>query len=256
MKPNRDLKLCSARGHVFGLPTDNPELLEKLIGSSNNIPTYRCLRCGDYTLLDSKPTEYLTKEIPLVPRGSHNRKLYSLKFIAMERWIRASVIVAVALGLFRLTAKNNNFYTSFTELTKAFKPFADKIGFNLTQSHTLHLIESMLKWSHTRYFTVASLLFLYALLQIFEGYGLWIGARWGEYLAAIVTGAFIPLEIYEVSTHATILKIIALGVNLAIALYLTLKERLFGIRGGHKAYQADLYSTSLIAKLDSRSPSD
>ena len=249
MKQDRDLKLCSARGHIFGLPSDDSRLLEKLIGSSNNLPTYRCLRCGDYILLNSKPREYLTQDLPLVPRGSHNRKLYSLKFIAMERWIRATAMIAIAFGLFKLTSTNNNFYSSFAELTKAFKPFADKIGFNLSQSHSLHLIESMLKWSHTRYFTVASLLIVYALMQILEGYGLWIGARWGEYLAAIVTGIFIPLEIYEVATHATILKALALLLNLGIVAYLVLKERLFGLRGGHKAYRADLYETSLIAEL-------
>lgn len=250
MRPNRELKLCSVRGHIFALPSDNQRLRDKLVGYSlSNGTTYRCLRCGDYILLDKSPELLPTLEMPLVPRGSHNRKLYSLKFIAMERWVRALVIIIVALGLFKLTAKGNNFYASFIELSKAFKPFGDKIGFNVTQSHSIHLIESMLHWSHARYFTIGALLILYALLQILEGYGLWIGARWGEYLATIVTSIFIPLEAYEVLTHVTILKLLALILNVGIVLYLLFKERLFGILGGHEAYKADLYKTSLLFDL-------
>ena len=250
MKQDRDLKLCSTRGHIFALPNDNPNLLKKLVGTSDNLATYRCLRCGGYQKLESSPAVYSTKDLPLVPRGDHNKKLYSLKFIALERWVRATLLIIVSLGLFRLTSRNNNFYASFIELTKAFKPFADKIGFNLSQSHSLHLLESMLKWSHSRYLTIAVLLILYAFLQIIEGYGLWIGARWGEYLAAVVTAIFIPLEIYEVATHATAVKALALLLNLGIVLYLVFKERLFGVRGGHKAYEEDLYQTSLVAELN------
>jgi hypothetical protein len=37
-----------------------------------------------------------------------------------------------------------------------------------------------------------------------------------------------------------------LGVNIAAVLYLVLSKRLFGVRGGHHAYEAALHEASLL----------
>src|SRR5439155_136835 len=45
--------------------------------------------------------------------------------------------------------------------------------------------------------------FIYAALLLTEATGLWLRRRWAEYFTIIVTGSFIPLEIYEVSRRVT-----------------------------------------------------
>jgi uncharacterized membrane protein (DUF2068 family) len=62
--------------------------------------------------------------------------------------------------------------------------------------------------------------FCYAALLLTEGIGLLLRQRWAEYFTVIVTGAFIPLELYELSRHVTLTRLIVIAVNLAIVWYL------------------------------------
>jgi uncharacterized membrane protein (DUF2068 family) len=87
---------------------------------------------------------------------------------------------------------------------------------------------------------------LYGLLQVAEGIGLWSLKRWGEYVAVIGTTLFIPLEVYELTDKISWLKVAVLAINVAAVLYLLLSKRLFGLRGGHAAYEAALHEVSLL----------
>jgi uncharacterized membrane protein (DUF2068 family) len=62
--------------------------------------------------------------------------------------------------------------------------------------------------------------FLYAGLRLAEGIGLVMRRRWGEYLTAIATALFIPLEIYELFRHWRVVKLIVLLLNVAVVVYL------------------------------------
>jgi uncharacterized membrane protein (DUF2068 family) len=62
--------------------------------------------------------------------------------------------------------------------------------------------------------------FFYAALFATEGIGLLMQKRWAEYFTCIVTGSFIPLEIYEIARHPDTFKIALLVVNAAIVVYL------------------------------------
>jgi hypothetical protein len=46
------------------------------------------------------------------------------------------------------------------------------------------------------------------------------------------------LEVYELTKSISYLKIVALVINVAIAVYLLLAKRLFGLRGGGRAERA------------------
>jgi hypothetical protein len=52
--------------------------------------------------------------------------------------------------------------------------------------------------------------------------------------------------VYELTHHVTWLKLVALLVNLAAVVYLVWSKRLFGIRGGHAAFQAERNAQSLL----------
>lgn len=92
-------------------------------------------------------------------------------------------------------------------------------------------------------------LLAYGVLQVIEGVGLWGGWRWAEYLAVVATSAFIPLEIYELVNEPTALKLSALVVNVVVVIYLVWKGRLFGVRGGHEAFLAELRDSTLPADV-------
>ena len=83
-------------------------------------------------------------------------------------------------------------------------------------------------------------------LQLVEGLGLWLLKRWGEYFAVVATSLFIPLEVYELTEKITWLRVVALIVNVAAVVYLLVSKRLFGIRGGHAAYEQAQHEASLL----------
>jgi uncharacterized membrane protein (DUF2068 family) len=67
--------------------------------------------------------------------------------------------------------------------------------------------------------------FFYAGLLITEGTGLLFVKRWAEYFSVIVTGSFIPLEVWELFRHFTAVKVLVIIVNIAIVVYLVHRVR-------------------------------
>jgi len=61
---------------------------------------------------------------------------------------------------------------------------------------------------------------IYAAVFLVEGVGLLRRRRWAEWLTVIVTGSFIPFEIYELVRRPRVAKLIAVALNVAIVVYL------------------------------------
>ncbi len=62
--------------------------------------------------------------------------------------------------------------------------------------------------------------FFYAGLLLTEGVGLLLRRRWAEYFTVLVTGSFIPLELYELTRRFTATRLLIIGVNVAVVWYL------------------------------------
>jgi uncharacterized membrane protein (DUF2068 family) len=67
--------------------------------------------------------------------------------------------------------------------------------------------------------------FIYAGLFLTEGIGLLLRKHWAEYFTIITTGLFIPLEIYELARHFTVVKLVVTVINLLIVWYLVARVR-------------------------------
>jgi uncharacterized membrane protein (DUF2068 family) len=67
--------------------------------------------------------------------------------------------------------------------------------------------------------------FLYAGLFTTEGLGLLLRKRWAEYFTIVTTGGLIPVEIYELSRHFTMVKTVVALVNILIVWYLVARVR-------------------------------
>jgi uncharacterized membrane protein (DUF2068 family) len=62
--------------------------------------------------------------------------------------------------------------------------------------------------------------FVYAAIFLTEATGLLTRKHWAEYMTLISTALFIPLELWEIHLHFTLLKLAVTAVNLAIVWYL------------------------------------
>ena len=71
-----------------------------------------------------------------------------------------------------------------------------------------------------RLVSLAGFALIYAIVRLCEGYGLWHGRRWAEWLGAASGGIYIPIEIYELLHRAGVIKALILLVNVAIVVYL------------------------------------
>jgi uncharacterized membrane protein (DUF2068 family) len=71
--------------------------------------------------------------------------------------------------------------------------------------------------------------FFYAALLLTEGIGLLMRQRWAEYFTIITTATLIPLEVYELVRHVTLIRILILIVNVLIVVYLV-RRRISGHR--------------------------
>ena len=67
--------------------------------------------------------------------------------------------------------------------------------------------------------------FLYAALFALEGAGLLLRRRWGEWVSIVITGSFIPLEIYETLHHPHVGRALGTLVNIAAVAYLVSRVR-------------------------------
>jgi len=61
---------------------------------------------------------------------------------------------------------------------------------------------------------------VYATLRFAEAYGLWFARRWGEWVAALSGGIYVPVEIYELSRGFSVLKLGALILNAVVVAYM------------------------------------
>jgi uncharacterized membrane protein (DUF2068 family) len=143
---------------------------------------------------------------------------------------------------------------SFDNALPAARPLANRLGFDLDHSVIVREATRALNAKQSTLTLVAVGLLAYGLLEGVEGIGLWLAKRWGEYLTVVATAAFLPLEIYELHEHPTATKGATFAINLAAVVYLLVAKRLFGLRGGARAYEAALRSDSLVEPMPVTSP--
>jgi uncharacterized membrane protein (DUF2068 family) len=238
------LRGCARQGHATFAP-DEPDLRERLRAETALGEAWRCLRCGDFVV--GEPHGHGPADTaPIVLRGKALREAFILRILAVERWIRALILAALAAAVFTFESTQTSLQAWFEREIPRFKPLAQQFNYNLDKSPTIHHLRSLLHSRHGTLHLVEAFLVGYAVLQLAEGIGLWSLKRWGEYVAAVGTSVFLPLEVYELTKDITYLKVAALVINLALVAYLVIRKRLFGVRGGRAAFERERHGDSLL----------
>lgn len=239
-----NLRTCSRAGHVTYAPTDSA-LRARLEASTPLGEAWRCLRCGTY-VLGSPAGVGAAEDAPVLLRGKALRSAFILRFLAIERFVRGILILVLGIAVLQFKSSQVSVRQLFERDLSAAKPLFDQLGWNATDSGLIRAIEDALNAKSSTLNLVAAFLIFYGVLQLIEGVGLWRLKRWGEYFAVVATSLFLPLELYELSEKITVLRLATFAVNVGAVLYLLLSKRLFGLRGGHRAYEAQLHEASLL----------
>ncbi len=67
----------------------------------------------------------------------------------------------------------------------------------------------------------------YCVVEFVEAFGLMAQKRWAEYLTALATSLFLPVEIIEVVRQPTVARVATFVINLAVVIYLVRAKELF-----------------------------
>lgn len=237
-----ELVACGWEGHAL-IGTDAAELRpqdELYAREYGSIRWLRCLRCDSWIAL--VPPEDPARRYPpdresiqIPRRGKALRDRVVLRVIAVERLIHFIILGALGTGVLAIAgnagALRGRFYSVLTDLQNG---VAGGVVQNGRHVGFFHEFDKLLSLRAGTLRELAIALLAYALLEGLEAVGLWLTKRWAEYLTFIATALLIPLEIYEIIHGGTVLKVIGFLINLAVALYLIVAKRLFGVRGGGK----------------------
>jgi uncharacterized membrane protein (DUF2068 family) len=232
-----ELLVCGVRGHEL-IGTDAARLRTEdavVAREENGLRWYRCVRCDSWIPLPPpespiRETPPPREEIELPLRGRALRDRVVLRIIAIDRAIHFVVLAVLAVAVFLFASHQVRVHDIFFRIVNAVQ--GGTATNNASGHGFLHTLEHIFTLKSSTLYLVAAAAALYAVLEGVEAIGLWYQKRWAEYLTLVATVAFIPYEIYELTKAISPFKIVALCVNVAIALYLLYAKRLFGVRGG------------------------
>jgi uncharacterized membrane protein (DUF2068 family) len=204
---------------------------------------YRCLRCDSWLALSppaspSRAFPLERDEIELPLRGKPLRDKIVLRVIAVDRAFHLVVLGALGVLVLVFAADRGALRDTF------YKVVADlQGGVSSGQAHAthglLHELDDAFTTSSSHLHLLGAVLLVYAAIEGIEAVGLWYQQRWAEYLTFLVTTSLLPVEVYEIVNRASVFKVIALVINVAVVVYLLHAKRLFGLRGGLAAERAE-----------------
>ncbi len=240
------LLACSRSGHATYAPAE-PELRARLSAPTADGESWRCLRCGTFVPGPASAAGPAS-QAPAPRRGAEVRSAFILRLFAIERFLRALIFGAAAFGLWQFRNSRQSVEQAFDREYPVVRSLFRQLGYNIDHARLVGLMHSALRLSPDTLALLAAGVLGYALIEVVEGTGLWLVKRWGEYFAIVATSLGLPLEIYDLTRDVTAVALILLGVNLLLVGYLVLAKRLFGVRGGKRAYDARLRSESIMAE--------
>jgi uncharacterized membrane protein (DUF2068 family) len=254
-----ELLVCGVSGHeLIGIdaaelrPQDAAVALE-----CGGLRWHRCLRCDSWLPLPPPenperryPPERDEVEVPL--RGKALRDKIVLRLIAINRAFHFLVLGAIAAAIFVFAAHRGSLHD---QVFKILTDLQGGVAGSTKGKHGLfdevrHLF-SVQSGTLTKIGLVVS---AYAVVEGIEAVGLWLMKRWAEYLTFIVTASLLPFEVYELTVKVSPFKVIALIINIAIVVYLLFAKRLFGLRGGAEADEAEREQDSGWPAIDRGTP--
>jgi uncharacterized membrane protein (DUF2068 family) len=240
-----ELLVCGIRGHeLIGLDAAHVRPEDELVvRERDGRRWYRCVRCDSW--LPLPPPTHPAREFPpsrseieLPLRGRALRDKVVLRIIAIDRAIHFVVLAFLAVAVFLFASHELALREEYFRIVNAVQGGA---GSRTRSAHggLLHSLEHVFTLRTRTLYLLALGAACYAVLEGLEAVGLWFQRRWAEYLTFVAAIVFLPYEVYELTRSVSPFKTVALLLNLAIAIYLLLAKRLFGIRGGAAAEERD-----------------
>jgi uncharacterized membrane protein (DUF2068 family) len=141
---------------------------------------------------------------------------FVLLLIGLFKLFKASLLIAIGIGAIKFLHK---------DLAGTLLHWAQVLHVD-TDNRYLHAsLVRIFRVTPKQLKALSAGTFIYAGLFLTEGVGLLLRKHWAEYFTIITTGAFIPLEIYELARHFTVTRLVVTAINVLIVWYLVARVR-------------------------------
>lgn len=252
---DRETFVCAVRGHVTpagDVARLRPEDAAVGVDLEDGRRFARCLRCDAWLetahpATPSRETLPPLAEIELPRRGKALRDAIVLRLISIDRGLHCVIFGLLAFLFLDLDRNLGAVRSSAGRLLTAVNDIASNSGQGGSHNFLSSTLTDVLHLRSHTLLVLGITSIVYCVVEGTEAVGLWRERRWAEYLTALATAGFLPFEVHELATRVTVLRIVALVVNVAILLYLLYAKRLFGIRGGTKADEEAIDRDELFA---------
>jgi uncharacterized membrane protein (DUF2068 family) len=139
-----------------------------------------------------------------------------LRLIAAFKLFKGLVLFAVGIGAIRLLHK---------DVALEVERWADIFRVDPHNHYINRLLDRISMLNDRKLKEVSVGTFFYSALLFTEGIGLLLGKRWAEFFTIIVTGSFIPLEVFELTQRVSMAKLVVLLLNVLVVVYLLIEVR-------------------------------
>jgi uncharacterized membrane protein (DUF2068 family) len=137
-----------------------------------------------------------------------------VRLIGVFKWVKTLVLAGAAVIL--IDARHAN-------VTPEAIRIVERLGIDPGSHVVRRAIERIGGMSAHKLELFAVACLVYAAVFATEGTGLLLRKHWAEYLTVVVTGSFMPFEVYELVHHATAVRAAALAINALVVAYLVVR---------------------------------
>jgi uncharacterized membrane protein (DUF2068 family) len=139
-----------------------------------------------------------------------------VRLIALFKLLKGALLIAVGVAALKLL---------HTDIPGVVENLVSVLGLDQNSRFVGRMLSTAAALTPNRVRDLIVGSFLYGGLFLTEGVGLWLLKRWAMWFTVIITGSFLPLEIYELARHPSAGKAGILAINLAFAVYLSRRIR-------------------------------
>jgi uncharacterized membrane protein (DUF2068 family) len=139
-----------------------------------------------------------------------------IRLIALFKLMKAVLLIAVGLGVLHLLHR---------DVAGVLAHWVKTFGLDPGDRYVERVLQKAVALTPNTIRGLGVGSFFYAGLFLTEGIGLWLVKRWAEWFTVIMTSSLVPVEIYEIYRHPTVLKVLVLIVNIAVAGFLLYRIR-------------------------------
>ncbi len=198
----------------------------------------RCLRCdlwiaherpsvADHAVASVLPP---LDQLPRPRRGKALDDAVLMRLIAIDRGLHALIFGAIAVAIVFVRGRITTWQSGARQLTDDLTSVVSTTGRDPSRDWLVNQLQKVAGFHGDVLRVLLMTAVVYAFVEGAEAIGLWLERRWAEYLTVVATAGFLPFEIREIAHRASVLRVGALIVNLAVLVWLVINKRLFGFR--------------------------